>query len=353
MTRLAILAMSMGLVVASSGRGQVKDVVYYRDRSAKPEKTSDFAGVVVAETVNSVRVKPLVGPERTFPVAEIVDIAFDPPTTSRIPFGPIINDESDLRAGVGDPKAKMRQLVKEYTTFISNFKDNKAIAFKRQIQYRLAMLSAELAEKREDQLEAIRALDQFRKGNSGGWQLMPVVRQEVQMLTDVDRLDEAVAILEEASKTTGLAKENKQDLELMLIDLMIQSGKANQVENRIENALKSLPPADPLAARLRVYLIGCKAGKEDAAKLASEITAIIDQTQDAGLKALAYNTLGDCYSAKGLKKDAMWAYLWVDVVYNQDKTEYVKAVDRLAKLFKDLNDDPRAEKYREKLKMLR
>ncbi len=353
MIRIALLVSAIGLVAAASAQAQVKDVVHYRDRSVKPEKNAEFVGVVVDENVNGVKVKPLVGPERTFPVFEIIDIMFDPPTTYRIPFGPIINDESDLRASMGDTKAKMAQLIKEYANFLANFRDAKAVGFKRQVHYRLAMLRAEAAESRSDQLEAVRELEQFKKEYAGGWQLIPVVRKLVQMLTDINKLDDAVAILEEASRTPTLAKENKQDLELMLIDLMIQAGKANQVETRIENALKSLPADDPLAARLRVYLIGCKAGKEDAAKLATEITAIIDKTQDAGLKALAYNTLGDCYSAKGMTRDAMWTYLWVDVVYNQDKTEYVKAVDRLARVFKDLNDDQRAEKYRDKLKTLR
>ena len=81
--------------------------------------------------------------------------------------------------------------------------------------------------------------------------------------------------------------------------------------------------------------------------------APLDQSQDAGLKALVYNTLGDCFNVKGLKKDAMWAYLWVDVVYNQDKIEHAKAVERLSRVFKDLNDDARADRYKDKLKSMR
>ena len=70
-------------------------------------------------------------------------------------------DEGELRAGMGDTKAKMTQLIKEYTNFLASFRDTKAVGFKRQCQYRLAMLRAEAAESRADQLEAIRALEQF------------------------------------------------------------------------------------------------------------------------------------------------------------------------------------------------
>ena len=353
MVRTALLILAVGLAIASNGQAQVKDVIYYRDRTAKTEKNAEFVGTVVEETVNGVKVKPLVGPERTFPVSEIVDIMFDPPTSYRIPFVPITNGESDLRSGTGDLKVKMNQLVKEYTTFIANFRDTKSVGFKRQIQYRLVAIRAALAEKREDQLDAIRQLDKYRKENPGGWQLVPVVRQEVQMMTEIEMLEEAATVLEEASRTPNLSKPIKQELELSLIDLMIRAGKATQIEGRINDALRTIPADDPLAARLKVFQIGCQSAKDDPAKSASQLMAIIDKTQDAGLKALAYNTMGDCYNAKGLKKEAMWSYLWVDVVYNQDKTEYAKAVERLSKVFKDLNDDPRAEKYHEKLKSLR
>jgi tetratricopeptide (TPR) repeat protein len=347
------MIVAAGLVVTATGQAQVRDVVFYRDRTAKPEKNAEFVGAVVDESVNGVKVKPLVGPERTFTVADIIDVMFDPPTSYRIPFVPIQNGESDLRTGTGDQKAKMALLVKEYTNFLANFRDTKAVGFKREAQYRLAMLRAGLAEKRDDQVEAIEQLKKFRKENSGGWQLIPVVRQETQLLMDVGKLDEAATVLDEASRVSGLSKELKRDLELSLIDMQIRAGKMTEVESRIDSALRSLPADDPLAPKLKVYQIGSQIAKTDIGKLAPELTAIIDKTQDASLKALAYNTLGDCYSAKGLKKDAMWAYLWVDVVYNQDKTEYAKAVERLSRVFKDLNDEPRAEKYREKLKSLR
>ena len=80
------------------------------------------------------------------------------------------------------------------------------------------------------------------------------------------------------------------------------------------------------------------------------IKAAIEKAADPGLKALAYNTLGDVYNTKGQKQDAKWAYLWVDVIYNQDPIETNKAVARLADLFADLKDEDRAKKYRDRLR---
>ena len=45
----------------------------------------------------------------------------------------------------------------------------------------------------------------------------------------------------------------------------------------------------------------------------------------------------------------MWSYLWVDVVYNQDKNEHLKAMERLIKVFKEFNDEEHVRKYEDKL----
>jgi len=70
-----------------------------------------------------------------------------------------------------------------------------------------------------------------------------------------------------------------------------------------------------------------------------------------GLKAAAYNMLGDLLRRDGkTKKDALYAYLWVDVVYNDDPAEVAKADGRLADLFGELKDEERARKYRDRLR---
>ncbi len=96
------------------------------------------------------------------------------------------------------------------------------------------------------------------------------------------------------------------------------------------------------------------AGTADIQQVEPQLKAAIEKAADPGLKALAYNTLGDVYIAKGQKQDAKWAYLWVDAVYaTADRNEHLKALERLAQVFKDLGDEDHANKYREKLARLR
>jgi len=352
MTRYASLAAFVLLGFAAAASAQSRDKVIYRDRTVKPEKNSDFEGTIVEETVNGVKGKPPVGPDRVFAVTDIIDVSYAPPRVQEIPFQPIAAAETALRTGAAD-KARVAELIKNYTAFLNNLKEPKAVGLRRHIAYRLAVLKADSATKREEQLDALAEMNKARKEVASSWQLVPLARRQVQLLADMDRLDEAARVLEETAKAPGLVKELKQELELTLIDVSIRAGKAGDIEGRITQALQTLPPDDPMAGRLKVYQIGAQAGKGDVQKLTTQLKQMIDQSKDTGLMALAYNTLGDCYNAAGLKKDAMWAYLWVDVVYNQDKAEQAKAVERLSRVFKELNDDQSAELYKARLKSLR
>ena len=355
MRRFASLALFVALVSGAAAHAQQTAKVFYRDRSAKPERVANVSGTIVEETVNGIKVKQGVGGERDFPIADIVEVEYDPPTAQVIPYNRIKKLEDDLKKAAGEAaKAKALELDKEYRTLQGNLKDDKTIALRRHVQWRLAQIKVNLAgDVVEQQLDAIEQFDKFRKENSNAWQLLGAVRQQAQMLVEVNKLGDAAKVLEETAKTPKLAKELKQELELVLIDVLIRAGKTAEVESRITEALAVLPPNDPLVGRLKVYQLGCQVGKANLDTLVNQLKDIIAKSPDPALVALAYNTLGDCYNAKAQKKDAMWAYLWVEVVYNQDKVELTKSVDRLARVFKDLGDDARAEKYRDKLKSMR
>jgi hypothetical protein len=137
--------------------------------------------------------------------------------------------------------------------------------------------------------------------------------------------------------------------------LMQNKATMPEAEKKLLGLVKSLPDDDAQKAKAKVYLAKCQAsqGKEKLALAVAELEKTIDQTKDADLKAVAYNTLGDCYMLSGQPADARWAYLWVDLIYNQNKEQHARAVAKLVDVFTELKDEKHAKEYQDKAKLVK
>ena len=131
-------------------------------------------------------------------------------------------------------------------------------------------------------------------------------------------------------------------MHLRIIETLIRAKKCTVAESRLQELRKNLPASDPQAARVQVYQAECAAQSGRLPEAVSELEGIIAKTADKDLKALAYNALGDCYRLNSRSKEALWPYLWVDVIYHQDRQEHAKALAELAKLFAERGDANRA-----------
>ena len=324
-----------------------EDIVTYRDRTAKPEKVATVSGTITDETVNNIKIKPNVGPEKEISAADVIEIVYTVPGAMLFEYQNARNAEG--RRSTPDGKKAIVDALAGYRKVLATLKDEKTNKLQRQLHYKIATLVAAQAETKEDKLAAAEELDKFRKANPNSWQLVSVVRQLAALWIENGKSEEAAKAFDELAKVSNLSKEVKQEVELSVIDVLMQAEKFQEAESKISAALGTLPPTDPQAQRLKIYQIGCQVKQADLEKVLPQLNDIIDKTPDPTLKALAYNTRGDCQFAKGQKKDAMWSYLWVDVVYNQDKSEHLKAMERLVKVFKDFNDEDHARKYEDKL----
>jgi tetratricopeptide (TPR) repeat protein len=328
-----------------------EDVVTYRDRSSKPEKNATVSGTITDETVNSIKIKPNVGAEKEISAADIVEIVYTVPGSMLFEYQNARNAEA--RRGAADAKKAIVDALNGYRKVLSSLKDEKTSKLQRHLHFKIASLVAAQAESKEDKLAAAEELDKFRKANPNSWQLVSCVRQLAAIWIENGKSDEAAKAFDELAKVPNLSKEVKQEIELAVIDVLMQAEKFPEAEAKISAALGMLPPTDPQVARLKIYQIGCQMKSADLAKVEPQLKDIIEKTADPSLKALAYNTLGACQYAKGQKKDAMWSYFWVQVIYYQDKAEHIKALEGLIRVFKDFNDEEHVRKYEDILSRTR
>lgn len=86
----------------------------------------------------------------------------------------------------------------------------------------------------------------------------------------------------------------------------------------------------------------------EATKLVDEIIAKADP-ENAELHARAYNILGNCQRAAGKKKEALLAFLHVDLLYSKYAEQHAEALANLATLWAELDKADRATQARNTL----
>jgi tetratricopeptide (TPR) repeat protein len=87
---------------------------------------------------------------------------------------------------------------------------------------------------------------------------------------------------------------------------------------------------------------------DEAVRMIEEVVQAADPEQKE-LQARAYNALGDCYQRAGRTKDALLAYLHVDVLYSTVPEAHAEALAHLAPLWEAVGQDARAREARQTL----
>jgi TolA-binding protein len=80
------------------------------------------------------------------------------------------------------------------------------------------------------------------------------------------------------------------------------------------------------------------------------LKGLIDANEKEEVRAVAHNTLGDCYKAQNKIKEARLEYLRTDVLYFKVKDQDARALFSAAECFELLKDKERADKLRDDLK---
>ena len=319
--------LAMTIITAFTATAHAQDKVKYRERGSRTGELT-ATGKVENESVAGLKVG-----NKTIPSGDIIDVQFDVPGELKLDYNRALGEEAK------NPANAVKEL--EALLKVQRVKDSKSL--RRHFEYKIATIAAGRADDSAEAMQkAVEALAKFRKDHPDSWQVVPVTRLLGRLLTSKETPDPDAArkVYDDLAAAKDAPADVRHECTFLVIDILLQQGKAEEVLAR----LKTLPPSD---ARVKVYEIGARPGPAEA--VVKQLEEFIDKTADAGLKAAAYNMIGDVYRRDPkAKKDALYAYLKVDLLYNQDPAESQKAMQRIADLFQELKDEDRAKKYREK-----
>jgi hypothetical protein len=340
---LLVTALVAVLFVASSVPALAQlapDKIKYLDR--KTGKEAEASGKITDETPAKIVCKQPSGRSEEIPAADVIEVTYAKPPA--ITFGtemqaPIAAEEKARRAAKPDDRKRYTQdAIKSYREVAAKMGAEGAFAA-RYYLYRATMLQVFLADQDATQLPAaIEALQTFKKDHAAGWELIPAVKALVRLLDQKGDAAGTRAVFDELSDNAAIPKEVRQDFGLVVVRYLLRQGKTDEARKKATAISTGVGRDDPLAQRVRVCLLECNVVEKKLDGVEDELKAMLSGA-DAQSKGMIYNVLGDYYRVKGQPNDALWAYLWVDVVYHQDHEEAAKALYYLAKVFGESRND--------------
>jgi tetratricopeptide (TPR) repeat protein len=360
----------VGLATGSKVQAQGQDKVSYYDRAAKPDKKGNFpvielSGKIDAESPSGVTVTPRGGKGKDVPAADIKDIHYDTQiigiSTIKTKYNLAFKSEQDALAATGDKRYKLLTDPKEGA--LPNYQEVLADRAKfpkpliRHVEFKVPMLMlAAYGSDKKREAEALKLLLAFRDAHRDSWQIGACLEKLGDLQMASEDYKSAVKTFDEILAMRDLSDENKAKYRLLAADALVKGKEFATAQTRLDAILKTMKPTDAQYFPLQMRLMKCKAstptGVDGAIK---DLEKIIKDTKedDKYKKAVAHNTLGDCYLMNNKPGDAIYEYLYVDVWYNVDPGELAKAYSELIKIYEKFNKPARVKEYQEKLSKLK
>lgn len=350
MTRYAIRGLALvGLLAAAmtTARAQNPDVVSVRDRKDNSVKKMSGTFTVSAAGFQVVgadkKASPPINPD------DVVSIA--------------IGDLTGVERGTIN-SLNTKEDNKKYGEALTGYKDAaKATGLPERTQRYLRYKIAALNQKTVDEIDfdkgwkakaedAVKEWSVFLQDYKFGWEVWPATRTLTRTQVELGDFAAAARTWNRLGGNKELPPDARLEAQIQEIDLQIRGKLYSNAEPAAAELQKTANGAQK--ERLVIYQIAAKTGDKPLEGV-EKIKAEMEKTKDASVHATGFAMMGELYLAGGKPRDAMWAFLWVETVLNQDRDEAFKAVARLAGLFENgpLADEDQARKYRDKLKRLR
>ena len=333
---LALTSLGMAAVLAPSLQAQEK--IFLRGKAGFDKKT------IKQETARGLVV---LGAKKPIPAEDIVDIEYELlPIDIRTGVYRTARKEEDAsnnpKLSEAERKANLGKALEGYQAALKGLQAGQIYAG-RNLEYKIAVLMARQAQEEErapDQ--AIAKLSDFKSKHADSWQITSCLKLLARLQLEKKQYAEAEQTYKELAQA-NVSDVVRQEAELSAAQVSLRAGKHELARKKLQELIAKLPKDSPFIARAQIAQAECLVAAKKPDEARKILKQIVKETGDKGLKAAAYNALGESYAKAGMLKEARWEFLWVDVVYNQDRNEHARALYYLWWIFSQLNEPERAQ----------
>jgi hypothetical protein len=350
--RIACFCLLALLLAAVTAGAQTSGRIFYYNRAKKKDDVEQRIRIK-EESPKELTLERGTRTEK-LPAMDVLDIDYQIPADLNLDIRAKAKSAEDAALKETDLAKRLKSndaAIAGYRDLIEKLpKEEQYDAARRHTEYKIAVILARQAEDdttRRD--EALKALIKFKTDHAKSWQIGTLGKLLARVQTLLGDQKAALATFDEFARRDDLAEPVRQEYELLGIRTLLSSDNFTEAERKLTSLAKTLAKDDPQSVRVEIYLAACK-GKSDLSGAEKRLQAVIRSDVEPAVKALAYNTLGDCYRANDLLEKAFWQYLWVDQEYTQDREEHAKALYYLSILFDKVKKMPaRAQACRDRL----
>lgn len=302
-------------------------------------KTTEV-GEVTDMTPTEIKLTKSAGGSRTIAVNEIKSIQFAEEPTEL--------SQARLNAGNGAYANASTALNK------INASDIKRDYIKQDIEFYKALVAARLALGGAGEItEAGRQLNAFVRANPKNYHYLAAYEAMGDLLMAAEKFDAA------QRQYAELAKAPWADYKMRAA---VATGRSLQAQGKHDDAIREFDAAlalatdspdaqnQKLSATLGKAVSLAESGRVDQAVSAIEKVIQDADPEEKELHARAYIALGKCYEKGDQKKDALLAFLHVDVLYATVPEAHAEALAHLAPLWQAVGQEERAREARKTLK---
>ncbi len=326
----ARLPAAIASLIALAAPAALADEVVLIPGSTVKAPGGRIRGAVTAETTTEIKVG-----NQSVPVDQVESVSYDG------------QPQSYTLAQLRETNGPLAEAADQYQKAATEAAGKPLIA--QAAQFGRARAIARLAESDPSKAdEALRLLDAVVKAGAKSRHLGPALELTARLALQKGEFDRAAAAATDLAKIPWAADRAS----ILQARILGGRGQNDQALAALDKLLAAAPDGSPRRREVTLARAGALAGLkryDDAEAAAREVIAAAEP-EDAATLALAYNTLGDCLRSAGKPKDALYAYLHTDVLYDRDKDQHARSLAAIADLWRLMKQDARAEAVVERMK---